>query len=68
MGLLDLHPSGLIFVAKSIFAPNAFFLYVGQLEQGKVAQYLFETQKQSQREIDQFTLYTPWINKAHWVL
>lgn len=55
-------------VWQGLSAPHAFCLYVGQREQGEVSQYLLETEKQSQREIDQFILYTPWINKAHWVL
>lgn len=64
MRLWDLHQSGLSFVAESVFdkvyrPPHAFCLYVGQREQGEVSQYLLETEKQSQREIDQFILYTP---------
>lgn len=55
-------------VWQGLSANHAFCLYVGQREQGEVSQYLLETEKQSQREIDQFTLHTPWINKAHWVL
>lgn len=50
-------------------SPHASCSHVGRGERGTLSQYLLkDTEKQSQREIDQFTYIHPWNNRPHRVL